>query len=286
METQPEGCQQVQAIKIQESFETLSTRKSAIGESEDDLGKDLEKDFVSGNVENEKGKGPAAPGKGQDEEQQPREPPFSIFTSSERRFIVVIASLAALFSPLSANIYYPALNTLSEELHESVTKINLTITTYLVRLSNTLVLIRAQCVTDLPRAGTHLHRKPFRRDRSTTFLHHLFCHLCRGKCWSGIASRLPYFARSTYGAELGKQWYCRSSQCSRLRCGHFRRPRCQYGLRSDGRHGRPSIWSYHRRPSEPVPGLESYILVPDGVLGYGVRHPRCCLAGDLPQDRR
>ena len=61
-----------------------------------------------------------------------QEPPYSIFSRRQRRLLIVIASLAALFSPLTANIYYPALNTLSDDLHESLSKINLTITTYLI----------------------------------------------------------------------------------------------------------------------------------------------------------
>jgi hypothetical protein len=61
------------------------------------------------------------------------EPPFSIFTSRQKMFIVTMASLAALFSPLSANIYYPALDTLAEELSVTYTLINLTVTSYLVR---------------------------------------------------------------------------------------------------------------------------------------------------------
>ena len=61
------------------------------------------------------------------------EPPFSIFSRKEKTFIVVLASLAALFSPLSANIYYPALTVLAKDLNVSNTLINLTITSYLVR---------------------------------------------------------------------------------------------------------------------------------------------------------
>lgn len=60
------------------------------------------------------------------------EPPFSIFSRREKTFIVVMASLAALFSPLSANIYYPALNVLAKDLNVSNTLINLTVTSYLV----------------------------------------------------------------------------------------------------------------------------------------------------------
>ena len=66
-------------------------------------------------------------------EQAEAQPPYSVFGSHERRFIIVLASLAALFSPLSANIYFPALNTLARDLDVSISKINLTITTYLVR---------------------------------------------------------------------------------------------------------------------------------------------------------
>ena len=61
------------------------------------------------------------------------DPPFSIFSRREKTFLVVMASLAALFSPLSANIYYPALNVLAADLNVSNTLINLTITSYLVR---------------------------------------------------------------------------------------------------------------------------------------------------------
>jgi len=61
------------------------------------------------------------------------EPPFSIFSRSEKTFIVVVASLAALFSPLSANIYYPALNVLAKDLKVSNSLINLTVTSYLVK---------------------------------------------------------------------------------------------------------------------------------------------------------
>lgn len=59
------------------------------------------------------------------------EPSYSIFTGSERITIVVLTSLAALFSPLTANIYYPALDTLAKDMNVSVSLISLSITTYL-----------------------------------------------------------------------------------------------------------------------------------------------------------
>lgn len=57
---------------------------------------------------------------------------FSVFTVGQKRTIVATGSLAAFFSPLSSSIYFPALQTISNELGVSISKINLTVTTYLV----------------------------------------------------------------------------------------------------------------------------------------------------------
>jgi hypothetical protein len=59
--------------------------------------------------------------------------PYSIFTSWQKRFIVLAASTGSFISPLTSNIYYPALNTIASDLHVSISQINLTITTYMVR---------------------------------------------------------------------------------------------------------------------------------------------------------
>lgn len=59
-------------------------------------------------------------------------PPYSIYTLWEKRFIVLAASLSAFFSPLTAQIYLPALPELSKELHVTSSQINLTVTTYLI----------------------------------------------------------------------------------------------------------------------------------------------------------
>jgi hypothetical protein len=56
----------------------------------------------------------------------------SIYTTNQKRAIILAASIAAFFSPLSANIYLPALNTLAKDLSVSNTLITLTVTTYLV----------------------------------------------------------------------------------------------------------------------------------------------------------
>jgi hypothetical protein len=60
---------------------------------------------------------------------------YSIFSLNEKRFVVLLASVAALFSPLSATVYFPALNTLANDLDVSDTLINLTITTYMVSIA-------------------------------------------------------------------------------------------------------------------------------------------------------
>ncbi|KJY00824.1 MFS transporter like protein [Zymoseptoria brevis] len=58
--------------------------------------------------------------------------PFSVFTTPQKRFIVFMVSLASFFSPLSANIYFPALNTLSRDFNVSPSTMNLTLTSYMI----------------------------------------------------------------------------------------------------------------------------------------------------------
>jgi len=58
---------------------------------------------------------------------------YSIYQGKAKILIVLTASISGFFSPLSANIYLPALNTLADQLHVSNTLINLTVTTYMVR---------------------------------------------------------------------------------------------------------------------------------------------------------
>lgn len=59
-------------------------------------------------------------------------PVYSVFTPSQKHFIIFMASWAGFFSPVSATIYLPALNPLAEELHVSNTLINLTLTSYMI----------------------------------------------------------------------------------------------------------------------------------------------------------
>lgn len=59
-------------------------------------------------------------------------PPYSAFSSGQKRYIVFMATLAAFISPTSANIYFPALNPIQEELGVSTKLINLTLTSYMI----------------------------------------------------------------------------------------------------------------------------------------------------------
>jgi citrate synthase len=67
--------------------------------------------------------------------------PYSIFTKSQKRLIILAAAIASTFSPLSANIYFPALNSIAQDLKVSPSQINLTITTYMVRYPHILSMI-------------------------------------------------------------------------------------------------------------------------------------------------
>jgi MFS family permease len=57
---------------------------------------------------------------------------YSIFTKNQKRRIVLLVAFAAVFSPLSSFIYYPARNALADDMHVSLNRIDLTITSYMV----------------------------------------------------------------------------------------------------------------------------------------------------------
>lgn len=61
-----------------------------------------------------------------------QEAPYTIFSKPTKRRIVCIIALAGFFSPLSANIYFPALSYIGKDLHVSLELMNLTITAYLI----------------------------------------------------------------------------------------------------------------------------------------------------------
>ncbi|KAF2098541.1 putative MFS transporter [Rhizodiscina lignyota] len=60
------------------------------------------------------------------------EPVYSAFTRREKIFIAVMASLGSFFSPFTGSVYLPAINTLADHYHTSVSNINLSVTTYMI----------------------------------------------------------------------------------------------------------------------------------------------------------
>lgn len=64
--------------------------------------------------------------------QLPSAPAYSVFSDRQRKFITYMVACAGFFSPLSANIYFPALNALSQDLKVSNGLINLTLTSYMI----------------------------------------------------------------------------------------------------------------------------------------------------------
>ncbi|KAI1478771.1 MFS general substrate transporter [Daldinia eschscholtzii] len=59
-------------------------------------------------------------------------PPYSVFSPSMIRWIVFMNCISAFISPITANIYFPAIPSLSRDLGVSVGQINLTLTTYMI----------------------------------------------------------------------------------------------------------------------------------------------------------
>ncbi|KAJ7159064.1 MFS general substrate transporter [Mycena crocata] len=70
--------------------------------------------------------------KSDEETAVPLEEPYSIFTPREKWLIVSLIAFGGLFSPLSANIYFPAIPTLARVFNKSIELINLTVTLNMV----------------------------------------------------------------------------------------------------------------------------------------------------------
>lgn len=58
--------------------------------------------------------------------------PYHVFSKRQKWNIVYLVSLAGSFSPLSSNIYFPAINAISTELGVSMSLVALTITVYMI----------------------------------------------------------------------------------------------------------------------------------------------------------
>ncbi|KAF1917802.1 major facilitator superfamily domain-containing protein [Ampelomyces quisqualis] len=60
------------------------------------------------------------------------EAPYSIYSNKEKWTIVGMVALAGFYSPLPANIYFPAIPTLAKAFHQSTEAMNQTVTIYLI----------------------------------------------------------------------------------------------------------------------------------------------------------
>ncbi|KAF7946929.1 uncharacterized protein EAE97_004178 [Botrytis byssoidea] len=57
---------------------------------------------------------------------------YTSFSKWEKRLLVLIATFATFFSPFTTQIYFPAINTIAEDLHVTSSQVNLTVTTYMI----------------------------------------------------------------------------------------------------------------------------------------------------------
>lgn len=57
---------------------------------------------------------------------------YSIFSHRQKKIIISFASIAAFLSPLSSQIYLPAVEQIAQDFHTTNNRINLTITTFLI----------------------------------------------------------------------------------------------------------------------------------------------------------
>ncbi|KAI8373550.1 major facilitator superfamily domain-containing protein [Choanephora cucurbitarum] len=58
--------------------------------------------------------------------------PYSVFSKNEKMVIVLIASISCFFSPFSANIYFPALTLIQEDMHITERMVSTTVTVYMI----------------------------------------------------------------------------------------------------------------------------------------------------------
>jgi hypothetical protein len=70
---------------------------------------------------------------GEDDIVSATERPWTVLSESEVKSLLIVASFAAATSPLSTSTYYPSVTALARDLGVSVSRINLTISSYQVR---------------------------------------------------------------------------------------------------------------------------------------------------------
>ncbi|KZL79921.1 major facilitator superfamily transporter [Colletotrichum incanum] len=63
---------------------------------------------------------------------QPSGPAYSVFPPSTKHWVAFMASVACFVPPMSANIYYPVLAPIADDLGVSIALVNLTVTSYMI----------------------------------------------------------------------------------------------------------------------------------------------------------
>lgn len=66
-------------------------------------------------------------------ERQVSGPPYTIWGSGAKIWIVFLVSISALISPFGATTFFPALDILTDVLNITPTQLNISVTTYMVR---------------------------------------------------------------------------------------------------------------------------------------------------------
>ena len=65
-------------------------------------------------------------------EQQTPEAPYSVFGEGTKIWIIILVSFSALISPFAATMFLPALTVIADALGVTPTKVNLSLTTFMV----------------------------------------------------------------------------------------------------------------------------------------------------------
>jgi hypothetical protein len=83
--------------------------------------------------------------------------PHSIYTRNQKRLMVIAAAVASTFSPITGNIYLPALNSVAHDLKVSNSVVTLTVTFYMVSTSRMFLVSLHRFATDRVHVCQGLH---------------------------------------------------------------------------------------------------------------------------------
>lgn len=69
-------------------------------------------------------------------ERQVSEEPYSVFSKGMKAWIIILVSISALISPFGAAMFLPALNVISDVLDITPVQVNISLTTFMVRMKD------------------------------------------------------------------------------------------------------------------------------------------------------